>query len=110
MKGGYFMVDCSGIDLTDATQQEKTGLFADMQKALKSGKPLIAYGMVWGDNSDAPLTPINFFAQQWTSTLIVGTASTKNITVNSDDEVYVTDLVSAGAAKSATTTTKSTTK
>lgn len=107
MKGGYYMVDCSGIDLTDATKQEKIGLFAAMQKALKSGKPLIAYGMVWGDNSDAPLTPINFFAQQWTSTLIVGTASTKNITVNSEDEVYVTDLVSAGAAKSATTTTKS---
>ena len=107
MKGGYFMVDCTGIDLTDATQQTKTGLFEDMQKALKSGKPLIAYGMVWGDNSDAPLTPINFFAQQWNSTLIVGTASIKNITVNSSDEVYVTDLVSAGAAKSST---KSTTK
>lgn len=106
MKGGYYMVDCSGLDLTDATKQEKSGLFAAMQKAIKSGKPLIAYGFVWGDNSDSPLTPINFFAQNWTSTLIVGTASTKNITVNSDDEVYVTDLVSAGAAKSATKSTK----
>ena len=105
MKGGYTMVDCSGIDLTDATKQEKSGLFTAMQKALKSGKPLVAYGMVWGDNSDAPLTPINFFAQQWNSTLIVGTTSIKNITVNSDDEVYVTDLVSAGAAKSAAKTT-----
>lgn len=106
MKGGYYMVDCSGLDLTDATKQEKAGLFEAMKKALKSNKPLIAYGFVWGDNSDSPLSPITFFAQAWTDSLIVGTASTKNITVNSDDEVYVTDLVS-GAAKSST---KSTTK
>ena len=106
MKGGYYMVDCSGLDLTDATKQEKAGLFAAMQKALKSNKPLIAYGFVWGDNSDSPLSPITFFAQAWTSSLIVGTASTKNITVNSDDEVYVTDLVAAGAAKTTKTTTK----
>ena len=108
MKGGYYMVDCSGLDLTDSTKQEKAGLFAAMQKALKSNKPLIAYGFVWGDNSDSPLSPITFFAQARTSSLIVATASTKNVTVNSDDEVYVTDLVAAGAAK--TTTTKAATK
>lgn len=106
MKGGYFMVDCTGIDLTSASKQTKSGLFAAMQKALKANKPLIAYGMVWGDNSNAPLTPINFFAQQWNSTLIVGTASIKNITVNSSDEVYVTDLTSAGEVKSTTKSSK----
>ena len=108
MKAGFKMVDCSGIDLTSASKQTKTGLFTAMQKALKAGKPLIAYGMIWGDNNNSPLTPIVFFAQQWNSTLIVGTASTKNITVNSSDEVYVTDLVTAaGEAKSATSTKSS---
>lgn len=106
MKGGYYMVDCSGLDLTDATKQEKAGFFVAMQKALKSNKPLIAYGFVWGDNNDSPLSPITFFAQAWTDSLIVGTASTKNITVNSDDEVYVTDLVASAAKTTAKTATK----
>lgn len=103
MKGGYFMIDCKGLDLTDETEQTISGLYAQMQDALMSGKPIYAYNCVWGSNSDSPMSPIPFFAQQWTDGLVVGTASILNITCSSADKVNVTSLVS-GAAK----TTKST--
>ena len=105
MKGGYFMVDLKGLDLTDDTEQTISGLYAQMQKAIKSKKPLIGFNIVWGSNSDSPMTPIHFFAQQWSDGLVVGTASILNITCTSADKVTVTSLVS-GAAKSAAKTTK----
>ena len=92
MNGGYYMVDCKGLDLTDDSTQTISGLFADMKKAIASGKPLVAYNCVWGANSDSPLTPIQFFAQNWTDSLIVGTASILNITVTDHDVVTVTSL------------------
>ena len=105
LNGGYFMIDCKGLDLTDETEQTIPGLYAQMQKGIKSGKPLLAYNCVWGINSDAPLSPISFFAQQWNSTLVVGTASILNITCSSADKVNVTNLA-ASAAKSATKSAK----
>ena len=94
MNGGYFLVNLNGLDLTDNNQQTISGLYAQMQKGIKSGKPLVGYGAVWGDNSDAPLTPIHFFAQQWSESLVVGTSSILNITCDSSDHVQVTSLVS----------------
>ena len=94
MNGGYFMVNLKGLDLTSAEEQTITGLYDQMQKAIKSGKPLIGYGAVWGSNSDSPLTPIHFFAQQWNSTMVVGTSSILNITCTNADKVTVTSLVS----------------
>ena len=104
-KGGYFMIDCKGLDLTDDSEQIINGLYAQMQKGLASKKPLIAYNCVWGSNLDSPMSPIHFFAQQWTTGLVVGTASILNIACTSADKVTVTSLVS-GAAKSATRSTK----
>lgn len=94
MNGGYFEVDCGGLDLTSAETQTISGLFNRMKTAIASGKPLIATNCVWGSNSDAPLTPIHFFAQQWSSTLVVGTASILNISCTDHDVVTVTSLVS----------------
>lgn len=105
MKAGCVLIDCKGLDLTDDTQQTITGLYKAMKKAIKSNKQLIACNCVWGSNSDAPLTPITFFAQEWSSTLIVGTASILNITVDNEDHVNVTNLT-AGAAKAATRSSK----
>lgn len=92
MNGGYYTIDCKGLDLTDANAQTISGLFAQMVKGIKSGKPLIAINCVWGSNSDAPLTPIQFFAQQWSENLVVGTASILNISCTNEDSVTVVDL------------------
>ena len=92
MNGGYCLIDCAGLDLTEETTQTIPGLFKRMKEAIATGKPLIAENCVWGANSDAPLTPIAFFAQVWNSALIVGTASILNITVTNEDVVTVTNL------------------
>lgn len=94
MNGGYYMIDLSGLDLTDTDPQTVNGLYAQMQKGIKSGKPLVGFNSVWGTNSDSPMTPICFFAQQWSSNLVVGTASILNISCTDQDVVTVTSLVS----------------
>lgn len=93
MNGGYIMVDCKGLDLTSNEEQTISGLYNDMIKAIDSGKPLVAYNCVWGSNNDSPMTPINFFAQKWSDSLVVGTASTLNISCTSADKVTVISLV-----------------
>ena len=93
MNGGYIMIDCKGLDLTSNEEQTINGLYNDMVKAIKTGKPLVAYNCVWGSNNDSPMTPIPFFAQNWNSSMVVGTASILNITCTSADKVTVTSLV-----------------
>lgn len=93
MNGGYIMVDCKGLDLTSNEEQTINGLYNDMIKAIDSGKPLVAYNCVWGSNNDSPMTPINFFAQKWSDSLVVGTTSILNISCTSADKVTVTSLV-----------------
>lgn len=93
MNGGYIMIDCKGLDLTSNEEQTISGLYNDMVNAIKTGKPLVAYNCVWGSNSDSPMTPIPFFAQNWTDSLVVGTASILNISCTSADKVTVTSLV-----------------
>ena len=87
------MIDCKGLDLTSNEEQTISGLYNDMVNAIKTGKPLVAYNCVWGSNSDSPMTPIPFFAQNWTDSLVVGTASILNISCTSADKVTVTSLV-----------------
>ena len=84
------MVDATGIDLTKETEQEKSGVYAELQRAMKTGKPLIAYGLIWGTGK--PLTPMHFFANQYTDSLIVCTNSILNINVTSADKVTVQNL------------------
>lgn len=93
MNGGYIMVDCKGLDLTSNEEQTISGLYDDMVNAIKTGKPLVAYNCVWGSNNDSPMTPIPFFAQNWTDSLVVGTASILNISCTKADKVTVTSLV-----------------
>ena len=93
MNGGYIMIDCKGLDLTSNEEQTIRGLYADMVNAIKTGKPLVAYNCVWGSNNDSPMTPIPFFAQNWTDSLVVGTASVLNISCTSADKVTFTSLV-----------------
>ena len=93
MNGGYIMIDCKGLDLTSNEEQTISGLYDDMVNAIKTGKPLVAYNCVWGSNNDSPMTPIPFFAQNWSDSMVVGTASVLNITCTSADKVNVTSLV-----------------
>lgn len=92
MNGGYVMVDGKGLDLTADSSQTISGLFNDLKNAMKTGKPVFGYNCVWGVNSDAPLSPICFFVQQWSENLIVCTSSILKVDVTNEDVVTITNL------------------
>lgn len=43
MKGGYVIVDFSGVDLSNLGT--KTGIYAEVSAALKTGKPVVIRGI-----------------------------------------------------------------
>lgn len=92
MNGGYVMVDGKGLDLTSNESQTITGLFKDLDNAIKTGKPVFGYNCVWGVNNDKPLSPLPIFLQKWNDDLIVGTCSILNVNITSSDVVTIDNL------------------
>lgn len=91
MKGGYQMIDCTGLDLTKATQQTMpTGFYQKLKDAIDSNKPVYAYNCVWG--SGKPCTPLNVLVLQLNSTTITATGCTLQISVGSNDKATVSNL------------------
>lgn len=90
IKGGYTMVDCKGMNLLAQSTQTISGLFADVDSAFKTGKPIQAYNCVYG--TGVALTPINVFAIKEAGNYKL-TASILQITVTPDNEVTVLNLV-----------------
>lgn len=44
MKGGYALIDCTGVDLN--VLGEVSGIYAKAKAAIETGKPLILHGVV----------------------------------------------------------------
>ncbi|MBO7731369.1 MAG: hypothetical protein J6S67_02400 [Methanobrevibacter sp.] len=91
--GGYQIIDCGGLDMTDNQEQIITGLFKKAKKACEDGTFVLASNIVWGINSDAPLTPLPVFLQQWNDDLIVATCSIYSVNITSADKCTVVSLV-----------------
>ena len=91
--GGYQIIDCGGLDMTDDQEQTITGLFAKAKKACEDGTFVLASNIVWGSNNDAPLTPLPVFLQQWNSDLIVATCSIYSVNITKADKCTVVSLV-----------------
>lgn len=93
MNGGYVMLDCTGLDLTKGSNEQTiNGIFARVKEAEKTGKPIFANNAVWGDNGK--MSPIQIFTMDSSSTLVICTASTLQINVNSTDVVTITNMIS----------------
>lgn len=91
MNGGYFMIDCTGLDLIKgSTEQTINGLYEECQKALKANKPVYAVNCVWSTNG--LVTPINCMLIQFDG-YVIATASTLQIVVTSADKVTINNLV-----------------
>ena len=93
-KGGYFMIDCGGLNLLGgSTPQTIPGLYERMQLALEEGKPVQAYNCIYGTGH--PLTPVNVFVQQETEHMIIATASILQVRVTDDatGNVTITSLI-----------------
>ena len=95
MNGGYFMIDCTGLDLIKgSTPQEIAGLYAEMQKAQKSGKPILCYNAVWG--TQGVITPIQVFIVDFSDDdYLIATASTLQVVVTKSDVVTINNMAPA---------------
>lgn len=92
MNGGYIMIDCTGLDLTKgSTPQTINGIFDRVKEAEKTGKPIFACNCKWSTNGI--MSPINIFTMDSSATLVICTASTLQINVNSDDSITITNMV-----------------
>lgn len=90
MKGGYINIDCSGLDLTKATEQTIAGLYQTVKSAFKANKPIFAYNAIWGEKGI--VSPIQVFVVDF-GTKFVCTSSTLQINVTNQDKVTITNLV-----------------
>ena len=59
MKGGYTLVDVTGLDLTKSTATSYTGIWKKAVDAIASGKPIICKGCVYG--TGYPVSPVTCF-------------------------------------------------
>ena len=53
MNGGYALVDCTGVDLSDLGTVN--GLYSKLDSAIKSGKFIILANVVNGDTTFSPI-------------------------------------------------------
>ena len=85
MKGGYFMVDCEGLDLLTQTEQTIDGIFAQVDNGYNSGKPVFAYNCKWGDDIIMSPVPVMLNPDPDTYGNYVATASVLQLRINPDD-------------------------
>lgn len=90
MKGGYILVDCGGLELNDSSTQSITGLYKRAKAALASGKPAYACNCVMNDGA---CSPVSVAAWQEDENTIIATGHVFRVTIESDDDVTVTNLV-----------------
>lgn len=91
LKGGYAMIDCKGLKLTETDPQEIDGVWEIAKKALESGKPIIAHNCVY---NDAPVSPVTCFGWYIDTDEIVIVGATLHIHVKDDNTATVIDVVS----------------
>lgn len=92
MNGGYYMIDCKGLNLLAESAQTITGLREESDTAYATGKPLLACNCKWGTT---PITPIAVMAIPIGDDLVF-TASTLQIYVAKNSAVTVVNMAPAG--------------
>lgn len=90
MNGGYYLVDCLGIDLTETDPQSITGIWDKAVEALKTEKPIIAHNCVYGTGKK--VSPVTCFGWQIASDEIVIVGATLHIHVKDNDTATVLDV------------------
>jgi hypothetical protein len=88
MKGGYYILDASGVNLLAAAKATVAGIHAKAITALATGKPIIMYNCVYGAN--VPASPVPCFGHM-SSTSVVLHAAMLEITIDNADGVTIVD-------------------
>lgn len=99
MNGGYFMVDCTGLNLLAESTQTISGIYAKSKTALESGKPIIANNCIYG--TGVKMSPIPVFAIEEGDYIIL-TASILQIKVKNDNTITIINLAPANNTKTST--------
>lgn len=99
MNGGYTILNCGALDLSEESKQTLTGISARLATAIATSKPI--YAVIPGTS------PICVYTQagsvEGTTDIIFGTTI---ITVDAEDGATVTSAIPAPEAKKTTTTKK----
>lgn len=91
MIGGYKLIDCTGLDLLDDSKQSITGIYAKVEEAYKTGKPILACNLEWGDVGI--MSPVAVMVLPYATGTYTCTASTLQIWVTDDDKVEVHNFI-----------------
>jgi hypothetical protein len=91
MKGGYFNVDCSGLDLNKSTAQTIEGIWDKAVTALRTDKPIVAYGCTYGTTL---VSPVPVFGWYIAADEIVIVGATLHVHIKDNDSATVLDVVS----------------
>ena len=91
MIGGYKLIDCSGLDLLADSKQTITGIYAKVEEAYKTGKPIIAQNLEWGDVGI--MSPVAVMVLPYAENTYTATASTLQLVITSDDGVVVNNFI-----------------
>ena len=89
MNGGYFMLDCTGLNLNTSVTQTVDGIYDRSLDAIASGKPVYVYNC---NMSGMPCTPTCVIAWPENGD-IVATGHVLRIVIDNTDGVTVTNLV-----------------
>ena len=77
---GIAVVDATGYDYSSSSSQNVSGFYAQIDKAYKSGKPILLFG--W-DYNDVILSPMYAYVMPSTNAYIIN----GEISVSNDDAV-----------------------
>lgn len=92
MRGGYYLLDGTGVNLATSDAQSVTGSWKKAVTAIKTGKPLVMCNTVYGT---APVSPVPGFGWYIASNEIVLVGATLHVHVKNDDTVTVLDVTAS---------------
>lgn len=89
MNGGYFNVDCAGLDLSKSEKQTITGIWDKAVTAMQIEKPIMVYGCT---HSNALVSPVPAFGWYIAADEIVIVGATLHVHIKNDDSATVLDV------------------
>ena len=93
MQGGYFMIDCEGLDLTSESEVTLTGSWKKAVTALAQKKPIIAHNCVYG--TGVKVSPVTCFGWYISSKEIVLVGATLHIHIKDTDKITILDVAAS---------------
>lgn len=101
MKGGYYILDASGVNLLASAKATVSGIHAKAITALATGKPIIMHNCTYGAN--VPASPVPCFGHM-SSTSVVLHVAMLEITIDNADGVTIVDNTPEEPTNNTTTT------